>query len=191
MFFDLIEAISTIIALLFTGIQVLLLVLEMRQGNRWNSQDASFNYCSAYSALLDSLDMDSIDIFLLELEKSTPDAPLDPTRVEFQSAIQNITILLQYFERLSVGLVCGYFDEEIVRRIMNYTFIQTYKKYKPYILFRQKYTGTMLMSHFIRVAESWENTPVSYPFRTVPSAKKQLFKKVIDRFLGGIFRNRR
>lgn len=60
----------------------------------------------------------------------------------------------------------------LVRRVMNRTFVETYNRYRPYIEYRRKITSSKICSHFDRVANTWENIPVSYPYRTVPSAKK-------------------
>ena len=84
-----------------------------------------------------------------------------------------INKLLQYYERLSVGILCDYFDEEIVRRIMNRTFIITYKNLRPYILMRRGETKSNICTHFERVAESWIDTPLNYPQRNTPSKRKK------------------
>ncbi len=169
---DLVGTVVTVIALLFTGIQVLLLVSEIRQNKKWNTQNAAFNYCMSYSELEANIDEKCINSFLENLAKATPDMPVDLKSKQSKKAVKDITIILQYFERLSVGLVCGYFDEEVVRRVMNRTFVETYNRYRPYIEYRRKITSSKICSHFDRVANTWENIPVSYPYRTVPSAKK-------------------
>ncbi len=169
---DLVGTVVTVIALLFTGIQVFLLVSEIKQNKKWNAQNAAFNYCMSYSELEANIDEKCINSFLEKLAKATPDMPVDLKSKQSKKAVKDITIILQYFERLSVGLVCGYFDEEVVRRVMNRTFVETYKRYKPYIEYRREITSSRICSHFDRVANTWENIPVAYPYRTVPSAKK-------------------
>lgn len=173
MVLDLVKTGVTVIALLFTGIQVFLLVAEIRQNKKWNAQNAAFNYCMSYSELLLSIDEKCINVFLDKLVKTPPDMPLNLENNQSKKAVKDITIVLQYFERLSVGLVCNYFDEEVVRRVMNRTVVETYKKYEPYISYRCKITSSRICSHFDRVATAWEDIPIEYPFRTVPSAKKQ------------------
>lgn len=171
-FFDLVGTGATVIALLFTGIQVFLLVSEMKQNKKWNAQNAAFDYCMGYSELVANIDEKCIKAFLDKFTEAAPDMPLDLKSGQSKKAIKDINTVLQYFERLSVGLVCNYFDEEVVRRIMNLTVIETYKKYEPYIKYRREITSNYICSHFDRVAHAWEIIPVEYPFRTVPSAKK-------------------
>ena len=77
---DLVGTVVTVIALLFTGIQVLLLVSEIRQNKKWNTQNAAFNYCMSYSELEANIDEKCINSFLENLAKATPDMPVDLKR---------------------------------------------------------------------------------------------------------------
>lgn len=164
---DIIHIVLTTIALLFTAIQVLLLTRQVRENKKWSAQDAAFKYCSGHDEIFQILNglVDwNADEFPYELFKNdTEDGKKNRAEV-FR--------ILQYFERLSVGILCDYFDEEIVRRNLNRTFVETYKKLRPFILMRRAETCSNVFSHFERVAETWIKIPLNYTYLKVPLRRK-------------------
>ena len=56
---------------------------------------------------------------------------------------------------------------------MNRTFVVTYKNLRPYIMMRRGETQSNICTHYERVAETWIKTPLEYPHRDTPSARKR------------------
>ena len=180
--FEIIRIALTVIALVFTAIQIISLTRQVKSNKSWNARDAAFKYCREYSALLKNLTpsfKDGLNLVPLEELNESEEFYSSFFNANSRDGINNYeeaNRLLQYFESLSIGILCDYFDEEIVRRTMNRTFTVTYKNLWPYILLRREDTGVEICTHFKRVAEAWIENPMNYPFRSAPSLRKKIHK---------------
>ncbi len=176
---EIIKLFLTVISLLFTGTQIYFVASNIKSNMKWNAQNAAFNYCSGYSDLLDKIDESiKLELNLITINELNQSSVFYANLFDINtpSGIKNrseIDKLLQYYEKLSVGILCDYFDEEVVRRVMNRTFTITYKNLRPYILLRRGETQSNICTHFERVGESWINTPLNYPRRDTPLIRKE------------------
>lgn len=179
MLLEIFKIVLTVVSVLFAGTQVLFLTYNIKANKKWSSQDTAFKYCIEYNNLINDIDTNFKNLLNLtnnmELNKETflYSKYFDPKTTEGIKNREEANKLLRYYERLSVGILCDYFDEEIVRRTMNRTFVITYKNLRPYILMRRGETDSNICTHFERVAESWINTPLNYPRRDTPSVRKR------------------
>lgn len=176
---EIVKIILTVISLLFAGIQVYFLTYNIKENRKWNAQDAAFKFCLEYINLLNDINISlkkSLNL-ISETELNEDSAYyvelFNPNTTDGIKNREEIKKIIRYYERLSVGILCDYFDEEIVRRSMNRTFIITYKNLRPYILMRRGETQSNICTHFERVAESWISTPLNYPQRNTPSKRKK------------------
>lgn len=172
---EILKIFLTVIALVFTAIQILFLTRQIKINKKWNAQDASFKYCMSYGELLNGLSSDiknCLNLIVIDELNESSEFYVNLFNIKTPEGIKNreeVNKILQYYERLSVGILNDYFDEEIVRRIMNRTVVTTYNNLRPYIMLRRGETKSNLNTHFERVAESWAKTPLNYPFRSTPS----------------------
>lgn len=179
MIIELIKVALTVISVLFAGVQIYFVSSNMKSNREWNAKDMAFKYCMDYNNLIHTInkkvkkELNIISITELNKDSIFYAEFFDLNTEEGIKNRDEINKLLQYYERLSVGILCDYFDEEIVRRIMNRTFIITYKNLRPYILMRRGETKSNICTHFERVAESWIDTPLNYPQRSTPSKRKK------------------
>lgn len=174
---EVIKLFFTILSLLFAGTQIYFVASNIKSNMKWNAQDAAFKYCIDYSNILDKIDYDiKLKLNLITINELNQSSVFyaDFFNINTSSGVKNrgeVDKLLQYYEKLSVGILCDYFDEEVVRRIMNRTFTITYKNLRPYILMKRGETQSNICTHFERVAESWINIPLNYPRRDTPSIR--------------------
>ena len=171
---EIIKISLTVIALLFTCIQIMFLVSEIKSNKKWNSQNAAFHYCAQYSELF-GRENSKINNILTKFNGDNFNELFNIDTKQGRANRKEISTLLQYFEKLSIGILCDYFDEEVVRRNMNLTFIKTFVKLEPYIFMRRQEENTTICTHFERVAKIWIELPMNYPFRTVPSNRKKCY----------------
>lgn len=176
---EIVKIILTVISLLFAGVQVYFLTYNIKANKKWNAQDAAFKFCLEYIDLLNDISIPlkmSLNL-ISEVELNESSAYyvelFNPNTADGLKNREEIKKIIRYYERLSVGILCDYFDEEIVRRSMNRTFIITYKNLRPYILMRRGETQSNICTHFERVAETWMNTPLNYSRRDTPSKRKK------------------
>lgn len=176
---EIIKITLTVVSLIFTGIQILFLAQNVKENREWNARDAAFKYCIEYNKLINEIDfnfkneLNITNNTKLKIESFSYDKFFDSQTPEGIKNCEEANKLLRYYERLSVGILCGYFDEEVVRRIMNRTLKITYENLRPYILKRRGETESKISTHFERVAETWIDTPLNYPRRDTPSKRKQ------------------
>lgn len=169
MTFEIIKLVLTIITVMFTAVQIVFLISEIKSNKKWNAQDAAFKYCIRYSDVIKNMD----EFDLRDVSKNDIIKLFDENTKKGKNNRKQITYILQYFERLSIGILCDYFDEEVVRRTLDYVFVNTYNKLEPYILLRRKETNKNIFSHYERVAKIWAEKPMKYPYRTTPSNRKK------------------
>lgn len=167
--FEIVKLILTMITVLFTGIQLFLLVLEIKSNKKWNQQNAAVKYCIRYRKVIKEID----NFELKDMCKKDIIEFFDINTKKGRSRRKQITYILQYFERLSIGVLCDYFDEEIVRRTLDFIFVNTYNQLEPYIFLRRDETNKKVFSHFERVAKVWSEKSMRYPYRTTPSNRKK------------------
>lgn len=176
---EIIKIVLTVISLLFAGVQIYYLTYNIKANKKWSAQDVTFKYCIEYNNLLSDININLKNKLNLirEVELNEDNAfyieLFNPNTSEGLKNREEIKKLIRYYERLSVGILCDYFDEEIVRRSMNRTLIVTYKNLRPYILMRRGETQSNICTHYERVAETWIKTPLNYPHRDTPSIRKK------------------
>lgn len=171
--FEILKLVLTVIALLFTAVQIICLISEIKSNQKWNAKNVAFAYCTKYMDVIKNIDY--IDLSKMSQKEITD--YFDVKTKTGKQQRQQVTYVMQYFERLSIGILCDYFDEEIVRRTLDYVFRKTYKQLEPFILLRRYETGNNVFSHYERVATEWENHPMKYPYRITPSNRKKKYKK--------------
>lgn len=164
--FEILKLFLTLIALIFTAYQIL-------SNQKWNKKKVAFEYCTLYMNVIKNISEFNLD----KMNREEINNYFDIKTKEGKKRRQQVTYILQYFERLSIGILCDYFDEEVVRRTLNYVFIKTYKQLEPFILLRRYETGNKIFSFYERVATEWGNHPMKYPYRTTPSSRKKSIKK--------------
>lgn len=168
MILEIIKLVLTIITVMFTAIQIIFLIAEIKSNKKWNAQDAAFKYCIRYSDVISNIS----DFDLRNVSKKDIVKLFDINTKSGKKNRRQVTYVLQYFERLSIGILCDYFDEEVVRRTLDYIFVNTYNQLEPYILLRRTETNRNIFSHYERVAKVWAEKPMKYPYRTTPSNRK-------------------
>lgn len=167
--FEIIKLILTVITIIFAAFQVYHLKCETKATQKWNTKDAAFNYCVRYSDIIKNIDeFDLRNMSPMDVEKL-----FDETTKKGQKNNKQVTYIIQYFERLSVGILCDYFDEEVVRRILDHVFIDTYNKLEPFILLKREKMEKNVFYNYERVAKIWSETKMKYPYRTTPSNRKK------------------
>lgn len=167
--FEIIKLILTVITIIFAAFQVRHLKRETKENQKWNTKDAAFNYCIRYSDIIKNIDkFDLRDMSKMDVKKL-----FDETTKEGKKNNMQVAYIVQYFERLSVGILCDYFDEEVVRRILDYVFVDTYNKLEPFILLKREEMGKNVFYNYERVAKIWSETKMKYPYRTTPSNRKK------------------
>lgn len=164
--FEMLKLFLTVIALLFTAFQIW-------SNQKWNKKKVAFEYCTLYMNVIKNIG----DFDLRKMSQNEIIDYFDVKTKEGKKRRQQVTYILQYFERLSIGILCNYFDEEVIRRTLDYVFIKTYKQLEPFILLRRYETGNNVFSSYKRVATEWGNHPMKYPYRTTPSSRKKKNKK--------------
>lgn len=72
---------------------------------------------------------------------------------EKKDAIDNIRIVLNAFERVSIGVDSKVYDEKLLFRSYRGFVIETYEKLHPYI--KEKQEGGRYYNHFCQLAGRW------------------------------------
>lgn len=165
--FEIIKLILTVITIIFAAFQVYFLKSEIKETQKWNTKNAAFNYCIHYSDIIKNIDKFDLSY----MSKADVKKIFDKTTKKGKKNDKQVTYILQYFERLSVGILCDYFDEEIVRRILDRVFVDTYNKLEPFITLKREQMGKNVFYNYERVAKIWSKNKMKYPYRTTPSAR--------------------
>lgn len=145
------------IALLFTAIQILLLVLQMRDTLKWNKTNAAFQYIDEITGkfldfdakLLDKIGILRYDEKILSKEDYKKLLEKEKYRLQLYEIAHN-------YEKFSIAILSGFINEKIAKRLYYRNIINAYKKLQPYILIRNDESQANILQHFKKVADRWE-----------------------------------
>ncbi|MEM9078751.1 MAG: DUF4760 domain-containing protein [Bacteroidota bacterium] len=72
----------------------------------------------------------------------------------YESSLNNY---LNFYEGISIGILKGLYDEEIIKSSRKTTFIHTYNEFKNYILYRRKTNNSVAWRNFEILIKKWNN----------------------------------
>lgn len=127
-------------------------ISEMR---RWNQMNATFNYIDEYRHLTSRISLDTrAKINMITL------IPGDFNQKFFSEELteenkNEVYLIIQYFERLSAGIMMNYYDEQIAKEILGKVVTVMYSNLMPYITMRRTQLNTRICQHFEYVAKKW------------------------------------
>lgn len=150
------------IALVFTAIQILLLVLQMKETLKWNKLNATFECIDEITGKFSKFDPVLLDkIGILRYDDNVL------TTEEFKKLLENETYRLQLFEiahnyeKFSIAVLSKFINEKIAKRLYFKNITNGYRKLRPYILIRNEESTIDILQHFQKVAYKWERAGVN------------------------------
>lgn len=161
---ELIQIVISLILGVFTIIQFFYFIKEVKQNSRnikdetvWKKQNATIEYYQSLEKVL----------------SETPEYILSKTNIlvngnrninyrmllKHTKYRKHIFMLMKYYETFSVGIMAGYFDENLAKHLHYVGFINNYHTLEKYISIRRKETKKQICMHFEIVAKKWEKEP--------------------------------
>jgi hypothetical protein len=144
-----ITAVIAVIALLFTAAQI-------RATKNWNRQNATYNYCMEYRLMLKTIGDETKELFhLLDYQEAPPTKEAVRRYLDDTTQREDLFIVMEYFEKLCVGIKNKYFDEKVARSILEQALTITYANLRPYIEVRREETGQPICQHIETIGNKW------------------------------------
>lgn len=151
------KEIMTIIALIFTAIQIMLLVKQLKSDRRIEQERATYQYIERYYSLIEQLDPVLVKKLGLATFINT-----NLTRDDFKKILQNIqhriqiSKIIQFYETLCVGISNQYYDENIAKHLCAANLISFYDVCRSYIDFRREETHMPICGELEKIARRWK-----------------------------------
>ena len=129
-----VQTIISFLSLIFIGMQIYLLRNQLRnyikqedKQNLWKQMDSTFNYLDKDPINMNRISTSTLDELEL-IRLSSSEMPIESIKkfLEDQNKRKELFLIAQYYERLAIGIKCGYYNEELVKKYAYYAIIRTY-----------------------------------------------------------------
>ena len=158
-----VKIVLEVFALIFTGIQILLLTIQIKNAVKWNKLNSTFEEIDKLSTLIDDMNPELLDeIGLLKYDDSNVDVEIFKKLIENPEHEKDLYRIMHFYESFAVSVLSGYINENIAKRLYYENNIRTYKKMAGYILLRRQTSGFQVYQHLERLYNQWNSENVNF-----------------------------
>ena len=151
-------------ALVFAGLQVLLLGRQIKAAVKWNRLNSTFIELDKLSNYLEQIDPVLIEkIGLLKADDTVVDIAVFKELLQDPQYAKDLYTIMHFYESFSIAVLSGYINENISKRLFYINLTRAYKKLKPYILLRSQTTGVEMCQHFLKLYDKWTSEGLNLP----------------------------
>lgn len=156
------KAVMEIFALVFTGAQILLLTVQIRNAVKWNRLNSTFMEINKLSNLIIETSPELLDeIGLIKYDEGNVDVNVFKKLINDPKYERELYRIMHFYESFSVSVLSGYINENIAKRMCFANIIRTHNKMAGYILLRRQTSGYDLYQHFEKLYNKWNSEGIN------------------------------
>ncbi|MBQ3284288.1 MAG: DUF4760 domain-containing protein [Ruminococcus sp.] len=162
---DWVKTVLEIIALVFAGIQILLLTKQIKNTLNWNKDKSTFDEIEKLNRCIGQVDASLIEkIGLLKSDKDPVDRSVYEALMKNDQYKKDLYLITYFYETFSISVLSKRINENIAKRLLYINLTRAYDKLQPYINLRSETVGegTAICEHFQQLSKRWKNNKPQY-----------------------------